>query len=96
LTERGIDFEGINYVEKPLSTNELKRLLHAAGLKPKDAIRTNEVAYQQHVAGRNLSDEQLVRVMAEHPEIIQRPIVVLGDRAVLTRSVDRLIELGIK
>jgi len=47
------------------------------------------------VAGRNLSDDLLVRVMAEHPELIQRPIVTRGGKAVLARPVERLAELGI-
>lgn len=81
---------------EPLSANELKRLLEAAGLKPQDAIRTNEAAYRQHVKGRNLSDEQLVRVMSEYPELIQRPIVVRGNKGVLARPVDKLADLGIK
>jgi len=96
LTAKGVQFEGINYIERPLSANELKRLLHIAGVRPHDAMRTNEAAYRQYVADRNLSDEQLVRVMAEHPELIQRPIVVLGNKAVLARPADRLTELGIK
>jgi len=76
--------------------NELKKLLHSAGLKPEDALRTNEPAYREHVAGRNLSDEQLLGVMAEHPELIQRPIVVRGNKAVLARPVENLAKLGIK
>jgi len=96
LTEKGIDFEGINYVEKPLSAVDLQELLQSAGLRPQAAIRTNEAAYRQHVVGQNLSDEQLVRVMAEHPELIQRPIVVRGSKVVLARPVDKLAELGIK
>jgi arsenate reductase (glutaredoxin) len=83
-------------MEEPLSANELKQLLHRAGLKPQDAVRTNEVAYRQHVAGKILSDEQLVRIMAEHPELIQRPIVVRGNKAVLARPIEKLAELGIK
>ena len=83
-------------MEKPLSTDELKRLLRVTGLRPKDAIRTNEAAYQQQVAGHNLSDQQLIRVMAEHPELIQRPIVVRGNKAVLARPVDKLAGIGIK
>jgi arsenate reductase-like glutaredoxin family protein len=59
------------------------------------ALRTNEDAYRQYVAGRNLSDDLLVRVMADHPELIQRPIVTRGDKAVLARPVERLAELGI-
>jgi arsenate reductase len=95
LTEKGVDFESINYLEKPLSTSGLKRLLKAAGLKPQEVLRTNEVAYHQYVADRKLSDEQLLRIMAEHPELIQRPIVVRGKKAVLARQVDKLAELGL-
>jgi arsenate reductase len=83
-------------MEKSLSTSELKRLLHSAGLKPQEAMRTKEAAYRQHVMGQNLSDEQLIQVMAQHPELIQRPIVVRGNKAVLARPVDKLAELGIK
>jgi len=95
LTAKGVKFEGINYIEKPLTTTKLKRLLKIAGLRPRDVIRTNEATYHQYVADRNLSDEQLVRAMVEHPELIERPIVVLGDRAVLARPAERLVELGI-
>ena len=97
MTAKGIDFESVDYVrDKALSENELKKLLHSAGLKPEDALRTNEPAYRKHVAGRSLSDEQLLRVMAEHPELIQRPIVVRGNKAVLARPVENLAKLGIK
>jgi arsenate reductase len=96
LTAKGIGFESVNYMESPLPANELARLLHSAGLKPQDAIRTSEGAYRQYVAGKNLSDEQLVQIMAEHPELIQRPIVVRGSKAVLARPVENLADLGIK
>lgn len=96
MTANKVDFESVNYMEKSLSTSELKRLLHSAGLKPQEAMRTKEAAYRQHVMGQNLSDEQLIQVMAQHPELIQRPIVVRGNKAVLARPVDKLAELGIK
>jgi len=79
-----------------LSTGELKRLLRYAGLRPSDLLRTNEDAYKRYVAGQSLSDEQLIRVMANHPEVIQRPIVVRGDKAVLARPAEKLEELGIE
>jgi arsenate reductase (glutaredoxin) len=96
LTERGMDFESINYLENPLSEKELKKLLHDARLKPIDAIRTNEAEYRQQVAGKDLSEEQLIRVMVKYPELIQRPIVARGNQAVLARPADKLKELGIK
>ena len=96
MTTKGIVFQSVNYLEEPLSENDLRQLLHRAGLRPQDALRTSEAAYREHVAGRNLSDEQLVRIMAEHPELIQRPIVVRGKKAVLARSPDKLAEIDIE
>ncbi len=87
----------MDYTKKdPLSASELKRLLRSAGLKPQDALRTKEDAYRQYVAGRDLADEELIKVMAEHPELVQRPIVLRGNKAVLARPVEKLAELGIK
>lgn len=97
MTEKGIDFEAIDYMKNSsLSETELKRLLNSAGLKPQEALRKNEPAYQQHVANRNLSDDDLIRTMAKHPELIQRPIVTRGTKAVLARPAENLAELGIK
>ena len=95
MTTKGVDYRTINYVEDPLSADALKQLLRSAGLRPQDALRKNEEAYRRYVAGRNLSDDLLVRIMADHPELIQRPIVTRGDKAVLARPVERLAELGI-
>lgn len=95
MTEKGIEFERIDYTKNQLSVKELGELLKQAGLKPQDAIRKGEAAYREYVAGKDLSDAQLVRVMAEHPELIQRPLVVRGEKVVLARPVERLGELGI-
>lgn len=95
MTAKGVDFESFNYTEKRLSTNELKQLLHRAGLMPKEALRTNEAAYRQHVSGKNLSDPQLLQLIAEYPELLQRPIVVRKNKAVLARPAERLAELDI-
>lgn len=85
----------VNYLEQPLTEAQLKNLLRAAGLKPAEAIRTKEPAYAKFVAGKNLTDAQLVRLMVEHPELIQRPFVVRGKKAVLARPVDRLSGLDL-
>ena len=96
MTAKGIEFESVDYAKKgSLRAKELKTLLGYAGLRPQDALRKNEAAYRQHVGDRNLSDEQLIRIMVEHPELIQRPLVVRGSKAVLARPVEKLAELGI-
>lgn len=91
-----MDFESVQYLDNPLSAKSLQELLHRAGLKPQDAVRKNEPAYREHVAGKNLSDHALIELMAQHPELIQRPIVVSGEKAVLARPVEKLSELKIK
>lgn len=58
-----------------------------------ELLRKREPAYKEHVEGCDLSDHELVRLMAEHPPLLQRPVVERGDRAVLARPVERLLEL---
>jgi arsenate reductase len=96
LTEKGVAFESVHYIDKPLSASQLKNLLSSAGMKPADVVRKNEPAYREHVAEKDLSDAQLIELMVKHPKIIQRPIVVRGKKAVLARPIVRLSELGIE
>ena len=95
LTENNVDFEAINYFERPLTPDTLKKLLKSAGLKPSDCLRTKEEAYKKYVAGKDLSDDQLIDLMIKHPELIQRPIVVKGGKAVLARPIEKLKDLGL-
>ena len=96
MTEKAVEFETVNYFEKPLSASVLGDLLKKAALRPTDVLRTREKSYGEYVAGKNLSDEKPLGVMAAHPELIQRPIVVRGRRAVLARPLARLSNLGIE
>jgi len=95
LTARGVEFESVNYIDKPFSASELKDLLDRAGLKAQDALRRNEPAYKQLVAGKELSDDEVLKVMAAHPELVQRPIVGRDEKAVLARPIENLTKLGL-
>ncbi len=64
MTTKGVDYRAVNYLEEPLSVDALKQLLCSVGLTPQDALRKIEGVYRQYVAGQNLRDDQLVRVMA--------------------------------
>jgi arsenate reductase (glutaredoxin) len=92
----GVGFTTVKYLETPPSAKQLKQLFKQAGLRPLDALRTREPAYEKYVAGKNLTDDQLIQVMAEHIELLQRPIVVRGTKAVLARPVNKLAELNLK
>jgi arsenate reductase len=90
LCERGIDFERVNYIVDPLSASQIEKLLAKAGLRPRDVVRMKEPGARQ----LPLEDDQAVLAALEaHPELLQRPIVVRGDRAVLARPPERVLEL---
>jgi arsenate reductase len=90
-----VEFEAVDYIKQPLTAEALKKLLRSAGLKPMDAIRTREESYKKLVEGKNLADDELIALMAKHPELIQRPLVVKGNKTVLARPVERLRDLGV-
>src|SRR5947209_18326819 len=90
LTEHGIDFERVNYIVNPLSAAEIRELLAKAGLRPRDVVRIKEPAAGEVALD---DDEAVLRALEAHPELLQRPIVVRGDRAVLARPPERVLEL---
>jgi len=91
LRESDVDFEKINYYLEPLSEPKLQDLLRKMGMKPRDLLRTGESIYRElEIGKKDFSDEELIALMVEHPDLIQRPIVERGDRAVLGRPVDNV------
>jgi arsenate reductase len=90
LTERGIDFERVNYIVDPLSAAQIRELLTKAGLRPRDVVRMKEPGARELPLD---DDEGVLNALAAHPELLQRPIVVRGDRAVLARPPERVLEL---
>ena len=95
LNERGVEFEAINYYETPFTEADLRLLLKKLGLTAGEILRKDEpVARQLGVGKKDFSDEELIALMVKHPDLIQRPIVVRGDKAVLGRppeNVERLL-----
>jgi arsenate reductase (glutaredoxin) len=94
LKESGVDFEAVNYYLDPIPKTKLKDLLRKMGMKPRDLLRTKEAIYKELKLGeQNLSDSQIIDLMVEHPDLIQRPIVEKGARAILARPAERLKEI---
>jgi arsenate reductase (glutaredoxin) len=90
LAERGIDFARVNYIVDPLSASEIRELLAKANLRPRDVVRMKEPGARQ----LPLDDEEAVlAALADRPELLQRPIVVRGDRAVLARPPEKVLDL---
>ncbi len=86
ITQSGEPFEVINYLEDIPSVEELKDVLTKLNLKPFDIVRKTEKVYLEKYKGKELSDEEWINALHENPILIQRPIIVNGDKAVIARS----------
>jgi arsenate reductase len=94
LREHGIDYDAVDYHVHPLTASELRELVRKAGVPAQDLFRTREPVYAELGLGdRDVSDDEAIALMAEHPQLLQRPVVVRGDRAVLARPIERALEL---
>jgi arsenate reductase len=94
LKENGKPFTAVNYYEQPFTKSQLKALLKKAGLMPRQVLRTKEDIYKElKLSERTLSDDALIDLMVKHPDLIQRPLVDTGERAILARPADSIKEV---
>lgn len=94
LAQRGIDFERVDYHVEPLSRDGIAELVRKTGAPARELFRAREPIYAELGLGdRAIPDDEAIDLMAEHPALLQRPVVVRGDRAVLARPPERALEL---
>lgn len=94
LRESGVPFEKVNYYTEPLSKKKLGELLKKMKLRPRDLLRKSEPIFRElSLSTSDLSDDELLSLMVKHPDLIQRPIVERGNRAVLGRPTENVKEL---
>ena len=90
---RGIEARIVEYLKTPPSRDELCAVLQKLGMKASELVRRGEEEYKQHYAGRTLTEDEWLDALIEHPILIERPIVVRGDRAVVGRPPEKVMEL---
>lgn len=93
IAESGITAEVVEYLQAPPSREELRSLLKKLGMNPAELVRQGEVEFKEHYAGRILTDDEWLDAMVAHPILIERPIVVCGDKAIVARPPERVLEL---
>lgn len=93
VRDAGVELPVREYLREPLSIDELRRIVGLLGVRPIDIVRRGEPQYQALGLGDSTPDEEVLRAMAEHPILIERPIVVRGGRAVVGRPPENVREL---
>jgi arsenate reductase len=93
VRERGGELPVREYLDDPLSLDELRRLVQLLGVRPIALARRGEPQFAALGLSEATPDEEVLRAMAEHPILMERPIVVRGGRAVVGRPPERVLEL---
>lgn len=90
LDHSGQPYEVVEYLKTPPSEAELKELLKELNMKPEDLLRKGETVYKEQFAGKTFTDDEWVKIMAENPVLIERPIVVKDGKAIVARPPELL------
>ena len=93
LEEKKEDLEIIKYLDTPLTEDELKDIINLLGIKPIELIRTNEIVWKQEFKGKEIKDEELIRIMVSHPKLMERPIVIKGKKAIIGRPPEKVLDI---
>ncbi|MFT3961300.1 arsenate reductase (glutaredoxin) [Propionivibrio sp.] len=90
---QGVAARVVEYLKTPPSREELQAVLKKLGMRPSELVRRGEDVFKENYAGKTLSEEQWLDALVAHPILIERPIVVRGDRAVVGRPPEKVLEL---
>jgi len=94
LEHHNIDTQIIKYLETPPSPQTLKKIIELLNVSPRDILRTGEKAYKEFAMdNKDLSDDQLLQLMSANPKVIERPIVIYKEQAVVGRPPENVLEL---
>lgn len=93
LKEQGIEPEIVEYLKTPPDFDTLKSVIQKLGIAPLELIRKNEKIFKENYKGKDLSDDEWIRAMVDNPKLIERPIIIKGDKAVIGRPKENILEL---
>lgn len=94
LENEKVDLDIIKYLDEPPDESQLKAVLAQLNMAPRDLMRKNEAIYKElNLNETTLSDDELIAVMVKNPKLIERPVLIVGDKAVLGRPPERVLEI---
>ncbi|WP_104733889.1 arsenate reductase (glutaredoxin) [Hanstruepera ponticola] len=93
LENSGKPFEIRKYLEDVPTVNELEELIDKLDIQPIELVRKNETIWKDNFKGKELSDTQIIEAMVENPKLIERPIVINGNKAIIGRPPEMIIEI---
>ena len=93
LKESNKAYQVVDYLKEGISKEQIKELLTKLQLSPIELVRTKENVWKEYFKGKTLTDEQIIEAMVQYPQLIERPIVVVGDKAVIGRPTEKINDI---
>ncbi len=93
LENAQVDFEIIKYLDHPLTIDELTKLIQTLNISPIQLVRKGEAVWKENYKGKTLTDAQIIKAMATHPKLIERPIVINNNKATIGRPPSLIIDI---
>ncbi|KGO89910.1 arsenate reductase (glutaredoxin) [Flavobacterium suncheonense] len=93
LEEKGIEFKTFKYLDEKITKRELTSIIRKLKIKPIELIRTKEELWKENYAGKEFTDEELIVIMQKNPILIERPIIINGNKAVIGRPIEKILEI---
>ena len=90
VEETGKEYEIIKYLENPPTLNELAVVLKKLNFKPLELVRQKEKVWTENFKNKEMTDEEIIKAMVENPILIERPIVINGDKAIIGRDLEKM------
>ena len=93
LETSGKPFKVVKYLESIPTTSELKEIIKLLKIKPIELVRKNETIWKENFKNLDLTDEELLKIMSKYPKLIERPIVINGDKATIGRPPKKILDI---
>lgn len=93
IQQAGQQIEIIDYLNQPPSEKELTTIIKLLGINAEDLVRKNEDVYKEKFKDKKITQQEWVKILIEHPKLIERPIVIEGNKAIIGRPPEKVLEL---
>lgn len=93
LEDKGVQYKITKYLDEPLTKEELTDILKKLDYKPLELVRTKEEIWKELTKDKNLNDVEIIEAMVKYPRLIERPIIINGDKAVVARPSEKIDEI---